>query len=465
MLFQSAGFLFLFLPVFLLAMYLSPAGPFRSLTLLLFSYLFYSGAEPFFVLLLLASSLTDYIAALRLHRASRPLVRRLWLFASITVNLGLLSFYKYGAWLIPKLAPFLADTGIPVPDANFFAGIIMPAGISFYTFQSMSYTFDVYRRQVTPERNLLGFCNYVAYLPQLIAGPIERFGHLAPQLRDLTLGLASPQWSVGMDRILLGVAQKLLIADSCGMVVDRVLGSDVAMDFATAWAVAVGFGMQIYYDFAAYTHIAIGISLLLGVRLQENFNSPYQAADIQEFWRRWHMTLSRWFRDYVYIPLGGSRNSLTRTTFNILVTFLLVGFWHGAGWNYLAWGVLHGVMLAGFRIKQALLPGLVLHRYLAMAVTLVCVHFAWVPFRVGDTVRIADIWAGMAGMHGFSGSLVSNADLVILGLVLAGTLLTPNASKRWPGSGGWQESAAIASIAGLAVITTPDVSKFIYFQF
>jgi alginate O-acetyltransferase complex protein AlgI len=464
-LFQSAGFLFLFLPAFLLAMYLSPAGRFRSLTLLLFSYLFYSGAEPFFILLLLASSLTDYCAALRLHRAGTRPLRRFWLFASITVNLGLLSFYKYGAWLIPALAPYLAGAGIPVPDTGFFAGFVLPAGISFYTFQSMSYTFDVYRGRITPQRNLLGFCNYVAYLPQLIAGPIERFGHLAPQLRDLSLGRARPQWSAGVDRILLGVAQKLLIADSCGMVVDRVLGSDVTMDFATAWMVAAGFGMQIYYDFAAYTHIAIGISLLLGVRLMENFNSPYQATDIQEFWRRWHMTLSRWFRDYVYIPLGGSRNGLPRTAFNILATFLLVGLWHGAGWNYLAWGVLHGTMLAGFRIKQAKLPGLVLNRYLAVALTLVCVHFAWVPFRVDDTRVIVDIWAGMTGLNGFSGSHVSSVDMAILGLVFAATLLMPSATKRWPGSGGWQESAAIATIAGLAVLTTPEVSRFIYFQF
>ena len=465
MLFQSAGFLFLFLPVFLLAMYLSPKGIYRSVVLLLFSYLFYSGAEPFFILLLLASSLTDYTAAIRLHQANRLWVRRSWLLLSIAVNLGLLCFYKYGAWIMPYLSPYLERVGMPVPDPEFFTGFILPAGISFYTFQSMSYTIDVYRKQISPEKNLLGFCNYVAYLPQLIAGPIERFGHLAPQLRDLSLGRARPQWSAGMDRILLGVAQKLLIADSCGLVVDRVLGSNVTMDFITAWVVAVGFGMQIYYDFAAYTHIAIGISLLLGVRLQENFNSPYQATSIQEFWRRWHMTLSRWFRDYLYIPLGGSRKGQVRTTLNILVTFLLVGLWHGAGWNYLAWGVLHGLMLAGFRIKQQLLPGLTLNRYLAVALTLVCVHFAWVPFRVDDTVQIINIWSGMFGLNGFSGNVISIVDIIFVCLVLAGTLILPNAMKRWPGSAGWKESAAIASIACIAVIITPEVSKFIYFQF
>jgi len=465
MLFQSAGFLFLFLPVFLLAIFASPKGPVRSVTLLIFSYLFYSGAEPFFILLLLASSLTDYTAALRLHHARQPLVRRFWLMVSIAVNLGLLGFYKYGAWVMPSLSPYLNAIGMPVPGPDFFTGFILPAGISFYTFQSMSYTIDAYRRDITPERNLLGFCNYVAYLPQLIAGPIERFSHLAPQLRNLSSGKSRPQWSAGFDRILLGVAQKLLIADSCGMIVDRVLQAGGNTDLVTSWVIAIGFGMQIYYDFAAYTHIAIGISLLLGVRLQENFNSPYQATSIQDFWRRWHMTLSRWFRDYVYIPLGGSRMGQTRTAFNILVTFLLVGLWHGAGWNYIAWGVIHGMLLAAYRYKQAFFPDWKLHYSLAIAITFVCVNFAWVPFRVDDMVQIVGIWAGMLGLNGVTSSTISIIDTVFLGMVLVGTLLLPNASKRWPGARGWKESAAIASLACFAVITTPEVSKFIYFQF
>lgn len=465
MLFQSAGFLFIFLPVFLLAVFASPKGPARSVTLLVFSYLFYSGAEPFFILLLLASSLTDYTAALRLHRAEQQLVRRFWLTVSILVNLGLLGFYKYGAWLMPSVSPYLEVIGIPVPDPGFFTGFILPAGISFYTFQSMSYTIDVYRRDITPERNLLGFCNYVAYLPQLIAGPIERFGHLAPQLHNFTSGNSRPQWSAGLDRILLGIAQKLLIADSCGMIVDRMIQASGSADLVTSWVIAIGFGMQIYYDFAAYTHIAIGISLLLGVRLQENFDSPYQASSIQDFWRRWHMTLSRWFRDYLYIPLGGSRKGGLRTSLNILITFLLVGLWHGAGWNYVAWGVIHGVLLAAYRYKQALFPDMKLNHYLAVAITFICVQFAWIPFRVSDTLQVVDIWSGMLGMNGVTGSGVSIIDIIFLCIVLAATLLLPNASKRWPGTLGWKESAAIASLACFAVIFTPEVSKFIYFQF
>ena len=249
------------------------------------------------------------------------------------------------------------------------------------------------------------------------------------------------------------------------MIVDRMIQASGSADLVTSWVIAIGFGMQIYYDFAAYTHIAIGISLLLGVRLQENFDSPYQASSIQDFWRRWHMTLSRWFRDYLYIPLGGSRKGGLRTSLNILITFLLVGLWHGAGWNYVAWGVIHGVLLAAYRYKQALFPDMKLNHYLAVAITFICVQFAWIPFRVSDTLQVVDIWSGMLGMNGVTGSGVSIIDIIFLCIVLAATLLLPNASKRWPGTLGWKESAAIASLACFAVIFTPEVSKFIYFQF
>lgn len=465
MLFQSAGFLFLFLPAFLLVFLCMPHGIPRSLTLLIFSYLFYSGAEPLFVLLLVVSSLTDFTAALRLRHTTRTATRRGWLLVSIVVNLGLLAFYKYGSWLLPGLSPALEMIGVPMPHPDFFKSYILPAGISFYTFQSMSYTIDVYRRKVEPERSLLGFCNYVAYLPQLIAGPIERYGHLYPQLRELIHGRVVYQWSAGLDRIVLGVAQKLLIADSCGLIVDRLLTMSDQHSFVSAWAIAIGFGMQIYYDFAAYTHIAIGISLILGVRLEENFNSPYRATSIQDFWRRWHMTLSRWFRDYLYIPLGGSRCGEARTCLNILVTFLLVGLWHGAGWNYIAWGVLHGTALAAYHLKKSLFPKWIVNRYLALFTTFAMVHVFWVPFRVDDSFQIVQLWSAMFGASGFDSGMVSVADLFFLTVVTIATLVLPNAASRWPGYSGWIESAGIAAIAVIALVNTPEVKTFIYFQF
>ncbi|MFT5113825.1 MAG: alginate O-acetyltransferase complex protein AlgI [Parasphingorhabdus sp.] len=465
LLFHSPGFLFIFLPVFLLAIFVLPQGYPRSLGLLLCSYLFYSGSQPLFILLLVASSLTDYTAAIQIHGSRREFVRRFWLGVSIMVNLGLLGFYKYGGWVMPELAPYLTAVGIPVPSPEFFMGFILPAGISFYTFQSMAYTIDTWRGEIEPERNLLGFCNYVAYLPQLIAGPIERFAHLGPQLHRFVWEKGTSYWSAGLDRIVLGIAQKLLIADSCGLIVDRLLSTGGGWDFFRAWGIALGFGMQIYYDFAAYTHMAIGIALLMGVRLRENFLSPYKAVSIQDFWRRWHVTLSRWFRDYVYFPLGGSRSGSVRTLFNILLTFLLCGLWHGAGWNFVLWGALHGLALGIYHLKKSLMPNWVVTPVVAIAITFVLIHFFWVPFRVDNIVQIVSLWQAMIGLNGFELSVAPIADLGFLSLVVAGTLLLPNAASRWPGCSGWKESTALATIALFAVFNSPAITAFIYFQF
>jgi alginate O-acetyltransferase complex protein AlgI len=437
----------------------------RAAALLVFSYLFYSGGEPVFVLILLLSSATDFVVAQRVHGAAHMFVRRAWLSVSIAVNLSILGIFKYGAWALPGVASVLGYLGLPLPDPDYFKGYVLPAGISFYTFQSLAYTVDVYRGRIAPERSLLGFCNFVAYLPQLIAGPIERFADLHPQIQKFVQGRAQVHFTAGIDRILLGLVQKLIIADSCGMIVDKLLAAGGSYDLVTAWSIALAFGMQIYYDFAAYTHMAIGISLLLGIRLNENFNSPYLAVSIQDFWRRWHITLSSWFRDYVYIPLGGSRQGLARTFLNILLTFLLVGLWHGAGWNFVAWGAGHGLLLGLYRLKQHYWPRWILPAPAGVALTFVLVQFLWVPFRVGDTLHIVQIWAGMLGMNGIGAGLWSIADLVFLSLVIAGTLVVPNAGRRWPGRAGWQESAALAAIAAFAVLSTPQITKFIYFQF
>ncbi len=465
MLFNSAGFILVFLPIYLLIVYCAPRGYTKSAALVLFSYLFYAGAEPFFVLILIFSSFVDYCAALQIFSSSRIIIKRFWLSASIIVNLGLLGFYKYGGWVFPYLSPILEPMGLPLPAADFFQGYYLPAGISFYTFQSMSYSFDVYKGTVRPERNLLSFCNYIAYLPQLIAGPIERFNKLHPQLLKLIDGRSTIHWSEGLDRIALGIAQKLLVADSCGLIVDRSLQAGTDYSWIDAWVIALGFGMQIYYDFAAYTHIAIGIALIMGIRLSENFNSPYKARNIQEFWRRWHMTLSSWFRDYVYIPMGGSRVGLVRTSFNILVTFLLIGFWHGAGWNFVVWGLLHGILLAGFRLKNQYLHYWIIPPPVAIGLTLMVVHFVWIPFRVEDSVQVVTIWQGMLGLHEIGPQISSMPDIVFLLLILAATLSFPNASERWPGISGWAESTALAVLGLFAILNSPQITQFIYFQF
>ncbi len=465
MLFHSVGFLFIFLPFFLICTSLAPKGTARTLLLLVFSYFFYSGGEPIFVLILLTSSLVDYTAALKINAHTRKTVRRAWLLISISINLGLLCFFKYGGWAAPTLTPVLSLFGLQPISENFFLGFYLPPGISFYTFQSMSYSIDVYRKEISPERNLISFCNYVGYLPQLIAGPIERYSHLAPQIASFASRKSRPQWSAGLDRICLGLIQKLFIADSCGLIVDRLSSYNGSYDFILGWSLAISFGMQIYFDFAAYSHMAIGISLILGIKLSENFNSPYQAATIQDFWRRWHMTLSSWFRDYLYIPLGGSRCSLTRTTLNILLTFILIGLWHGAGSGFIIWGFAHGVLLALYRVKQAFFTRVTIYPPLAILITFLCVQFLWVPFRINDFSQFMAIWKSMIGLNGITFGQLSTPDILFITFVSLGTFFIPNAGKRWPGGSGWLESTVIVSLAVVAIFTSIEISQFIYFQF
>ena len=465
MLFQTTGFLFIFLPVFLIAVALIPKGLPRTLTIVVFSYLFYSGSEPLFALLLLTSTVVDYLVALRIDASSDTRARRGWLMVSIVTNLGLLGFFKYGAMLYPGVGALGSVLGMPSPDPTLFDWFVLPAGISFYTFQSMSYTIDVYRGQVKPERSLPGFMSYVAYLPQLIAGPIERFSHLYPQLQAAAWGRAQRAWSAGLDRMSLGIIQKLLLADACGRIVDRMLAGGATHTLVDAWTIAIGFGMQIYFDFAAYTHMAIGISLLLGIRLSENFLSPYKAATIQEFWHRWHITLSSWFRDYLYIPLGGSHKGRWRTAFNVSVTFFLCGLWHGAGWNFIAWGGMHGVMLSSYHLLKKRWPQPILPRWASVTLTFALVSYAWVLFRVDDPAQVAGIWRAMSAREEIFGISASWSDLLFLFAVSASTLMLPNAAERWPGRSGWVESGLLWALALAAVLTIPKVEQFIYFQF
>lgn len=465
MLFHTAGFLFLFLPLFLLVLRVAPAGIWKRVVLFSFSYLFYSGSNPFFVLLLLFSSTVDYVVGLGLVTNTRNLNRRILLGFSVLVNLGLLGFYKYGGMFLPSLSSLGSYFGLPTLSDEYFKTIVLPAGISFYTFQSMSYSFDLYFRKIKVERSFLAFLNYVAYLPQLIAGPIERYHNLQPQLEKLSRGETKSEWKSGLDRIALGILQKLFIADSCGFIVDAMLTGPHSLSFAAAWAIAIGFGLQIFYDFSAYSHMAIGISQLVGVKLSDNFLAPYQARNVREFWRRWHITLSTWFRDYLYIPLGGSHGSFARVSFNLMITFLVSGLWHGAHSSFVVWGALHGAYLIIFLFFERTFPRLALPAWISVAWTYVAVSYAWVVFRVTDLSKVAEIWAAMSGMSDEVLGVLHPADMSFLTIVLVGTMAFPHARSRPPGKSGYLETFLLWIGALFALFNSPELVQFIYFQF
>jgi alginate O-acetyltransferase complex protein AlgI len=461
MLFHSAGFLFLFLPIVLLVFkYVKASFP-RSILLVFFSYFFYAGADPVYVVVLVGSSLVDFYAAVFLARTSIHWKRKALLFCSLSVNLGVLISFKY--WELFS-AMFFALLGVDLlPSVLQMSGIsTLPPGLSFYTFQSMSYTIDVYREETKPERTLLDFCNYVAYFPQLIAGPIERHNVLGPQLNNWMRGMCTPHFSAGLDRIALGIIGKLFFSDSAGRIVDNLLSSHEPLTTLDSWIVALGFGLQIFFDFSAYTSIAIGLALLMGVHLTENFLSPYKATSPRDFWKRWHLTLSTWFRDYVFIPLGGSRGSMPRRALVVIITFTLSGLWHGAGGNFILWGMFHGLLYTA----TSLIPwGITLPLWTRRLGTFVAIQFSWILFRIDNSDKIFSLWSGMCGVHEGALRASSLGDIAFILCTSIGLQLLPNASERWPGRSGWRESLLLWIGALFLLCISPQVETFIYFRF
>ena len=365
----------------------------RNLLLLLVSYAFYGWWDARFLALLLASSLLDYGVGRGLDGDRGLHVRRLLLATSLAGNFGLLAWFKYRGFAAASLAAPLQLVGIEVEPSTI--SILLPIGISFYTFQTVGYTIDVYRGEIAAERRLLDYLLYVSFFPQLVAGPIERARSLLPQLAaQRRFDEAAAR--AGSRRILWGLFKKLALADGVAVVVDAAYGSSGASgpDLAIA---TVLFAFQIYWDFSAYSDIAIGSARLLGVELVENFDHPYFAASPAEFWRRWHVSLSTWLRDYLYVPLGGSRRGAPRTLANVLVVFALSGLWHGAAWHFVAWGAVNGLLL---------LPEVVLRphgrrpkprgpwaRICGTVATFVAIDAAWILFRAGSVAEAGSIAA------------------------------------------------------------------------
>jgi alginate O-acetyltransferase complex protein AlgI len=382
MLFNSMQFCVFFPAV--VAVYFMLPQRVRWAFLLAASYGFYMAWEPGYVVLLWLSTAVDFVAAKRIA-ASTGRRRRNWLLASLGANLALLFFFKYYNFFAASLGAGVKALGfhLVVPYSEF----LLPMGISFYTFQTMSYTIDVYRGRLTPETHLGHFALYVSFFPQLVAGPIERAGSLLPQLKRCPV-VDYDQITDGLRLMAWGFFKKMVIADRLATVVEHVYDNPEGQSGPAILLATVCFGYQIYCDFSGYSDIAIGAARILGVRLSSNFNRPYAARSITEFWQRWHITLSTWFRDYVYVPLGGNRTGRFRWAVNILVVFMVSGLWHGANWTFVVWGLIHGTLLLAERSLARVapastrIPGLI-----KLLLTFTAVHIGWIFFRAATVTE------------------------------------------------------------------------------
>lgn len=322
----------------------------QNLLLVVLSYVFYGWWDWRFLSLILFSTIVDYIVGLQLHKAGDKKAKR-WLYLSILVNLGLLGFFKYYNFFVDSFVNAMEGLGFTITD-TWMLNIILPVGISFYTFQTLSYSLDVYRKRMQPTKDFIAFAAYVGFFPQLVAGPIERASSLLPQILqkrkfDYSKGVQ------GLRLMLWGFFKKMAIADSLAPIVDDIFANYQDYSSATLFMGAVFFGFQIYCDFSGYSDIAIGTAKLFGIELRSNFKFPYFSRNIAEFWRRWHISLSTWFRDYLYIPLGGSFGSKAKTLRNIFVIFIVSGFWHGANWTFILWGGLHALLFVPLFLSNA----------------------------------------------------------------------------------------------------------------
>jgi len=386
MVFSGFAFLLLFLPVLLAAYFMVPARytAGRNAVLLGFSLCFYACGGAAFLPLMLASAGLNWAFGL-LAAPGKP-HRKLWLILAVGLNLALLGWFKYAGFL----ARSLVQLGLPVPVPE----VTLPIGISFFTFQGMSYLFDVWYGSAPPERSFLRVALYIALFPQLIAGPIVRYTEVASELRERRESFSD--FAEGVLRFCFGLAKKLLLANVLGELADEVFAGKAALSMGTAWLGAVGYTAQIYFDFSGYSDMAVGLGRMLGFHFPENFNYPYVSRSVTEFWRRWHMTLSGWFRDYVYIPLGGGRCSRGKQMRNLLVVWLLTGLWHGAAWNFVLWGLYFALLLMGERFlwgkKLERAPGALRHLYAMLFVVL-----GWVLFRADTLARAGELYAAMLG--------------------------------------------------------------------
>lgn len=447
MVFASPVFLFVFLPLTLLGYFAVPSK-FRNVFLLLASLFFYAWGETIYVLIMLASIALNYFFGILIEQGMQAPTGgrgRLALAAGITVNLLLLVYFKYANFLADNLNVSLARLSLPEIALG---PVHLPIGISFFTFHAISYLVDIYRRQCTAQRTFVQCALYIALFPQLIAGPILRYRDMASQLISRTVTAAG--FSAGIQRFVFGLAKKLILANPLGELADKVFAVPSGdLTAGPAWLGIICYGLQIYLDFSAYSDMAIGLGRMFGFHIMENFDYPYISLSIREFWRRWHISLSTWFRDYLYIPMGGNRGAAWRTYLNLTTVFLLCGLWHGASWNFVIWGLLHGVYLVlervGFGRVLERTPKALQHGY-----TLLLVTISWVFFRAADLPQALSYLSAMFG--GSTAPAVRYDTLVYLNNRIIITLLIGIAAATPVGQVISQRIAAWLTVESRAVL-------------
>lgn len=465
MLFSSIPFLFYFLPIVLIVYFLTPKK-FKNAVLLLSSLFFYGWGEPKYLILMVLSIVLFYLCGIAIGKSETQKKKKLWLCVSVVISVLLLGVFKYADFFVSN---FNAVTGLSVPLLK----LALPIGISFYTFQCLSYTIDVYRGEAQMQKNLISFGAYVSLFPQLIAGPIVRYVDVARELENRKHTLDN--FTLGLRRFLVGLAKKILLANSFGELVNIFKDSD-EKSVVFYWIYAIAFTLHIYFDFSGYSDMAIGLGKIFGFNFVENFNYPYMSSSIQEFWRRWHISLGSWFRDYVYISLGGNRKGKMRYVFNIFVVWMLTGMWHGASWNFIIWGLMYAVLLLFERFVPIVkkLPKALGHIYTMLFVVL--------GFVIFDCENMSTAVSTILGMFGLSDApivtaetayyLKSYAVIFVLGFIGSTCLLKNFFVKMQKSEKGSKILAALEPVFLVAILTVctaylvdGSFNPFLYFRF
>ncbi len=465
MIFNSYIFLLVFFPIAWVGFWALKGKQPRYIWLTLASYLFYGYWDWRFTGLLLVSTMIDFYVARQIPKHTGR-NKKLVLFVSLLANLGMLAFFKYFNFTVDSLQSLfrLFQLSPTLPNLD----IILPVGISFFTFQTMSYTIDVYRGKLKPTNNFMEFACYVSLFPQLVAGPIVRFSDIVDDLDNIDSGGRTQMFHRGASMFIVGLAKKVIIADTVAFFINPLFADTAVLTSMTAWVAILGYTIQLYFDFSGYSDMALGLGLLFGLKFPQNFHSPYKSVDIQDFWRRWHMSLSAWLKDYLYIPLGGSRKGDVRTFVNMGLTMLLGGLWHGASWNFVVWGAIHGTLLG---ITKLIKPWYdTLNYWFRRILTLALVMFAWIFFRNETYTDSVNMLSAMFSFGNWTMPSTWNfeSQIILFGMMLVASLIALFSPNSYEITYSTKKSAAIALafllITCLVLMNYTQV-VFLYYQF